>query len=357
MALSISRDELLKALVPLKPFCKSSDNSLFTYLWFSGRWVYANGPSLGAAIAFETEFSGGIQGEPLLKFLNAAAVDDIDIDVKETAISFKSGRGTVTLPLRSQRDHVWPFPKKIHESQFETVDVAGPVLDILYSCYEARPTTQTRAEHQGIILETNKKRTYAYACRSDTILRMTMPEKLEIPKALIPWQLVASAVKLREDGCTLGISSDLYCVYTDDMRVFSLGFDTSELLSIGDIFKDRLERDVEMVNIPEELSVELKQASTLRTKKDETFVRLHSRGRKLTIAGKYTAGEVEAELELDSKLAEQDIRVNPDRVLGFLDPELVDEFALLPAALVLRGENRTVLISASSMPRENQDEE
>jgi DNA polymerase III sliding clamp (beta) subunit (PCNA family) len=345
---TLNRKETLAALEITKPALASRASiPELSHIWFKDDYAYAHNGGLGikTKLSFEPP-SCGVPGALFFGLLNQTSTENLEFEVTDDNLSFKSGRSKIKLVTLPPDRMIWRYPDEPTTKPVTTLKVSKAFLAALKHVLILRPSSPKRMEHHAVCIFAVKKEMDLYVTDSQSMVFVPIAEPITgTNKIALPRELAQQIVEQCEAGAVLKMYSDHFMVQaTKNTALYSNVFDTTEMLdlpSFAEKFVDT-EKDPPF-KLPEGLGAALERA-VLLAGTEEALVTFTAGAKALKLSGRFKGNQLDEEFTLSRSVAKATISVDAK---SFLSVKGVAELAVTARTVNLFGEGDFTYILAA----------
>lgn len=296
------RSEFLSVLNLVAP-ALGPTNSVpqFSRFWFDVDHVSAYNDDIGISAALKTGFTGGVDGETLLRLLNLSRAKQIDIETKDEKLFMRMARARSSLAINDISYKLWSLPKTSDKPL--PVDMEA-LAEGLEHCMRSVGSLPSIPESLGITFEAGKKSLLLYSTTNTALSKAEVPlkgkltfDRLTVHKGFC--NLLLTLVR-KEHEMEMVLTKEHALLQCSGFGVFGRLMSTDKPIDFEREISSVVVKNSEPVPIPQKLPDMLKRSVILASNNRISInVKAGKKGQVLTIHAKSDIGEMHDSIPFD----------------------------------------------------------
>lgn len=354
---TINRKATLAALEIIKPaLITRKDQPQLSHVWFDGDYAYAHNGGLGIKTKLEMPLECGVPGALFMGLLNQTSTEEIEFELADDTLKFKSGRTKVKLATLPSEGTLWRYPDKPSGKPLATIKASKGFLSAAKHTLMFNPVNVKRMEFHAICIYAVEKEMDLITTDQVSMVLAPVAEPIvgTAKKIALPRELAEQLISKCTPGMSLFMYSDHFRIDTSkNTTMFCNVLDTSDMMDLTKT-ADRLLDKAVPFKVPEGFTGALERA-VLLSGSGEATITLTATGKALKLSGKYPQGQLDEDFTLAKAHAKATISADAKIMLGIKG---ITEIAIMDKVLNFYGaDDFTYMLAAKQKVKVERDEE
>lgn len=353
----MTRKEFFDTLMVASPAI--ADGSMLTALgnfWFDGKRVHAWNDEIAISVPCPTDFTLGVPGTLLLRFLNASKADTMVIEQTNDDLLIKLGKGGTRIKLPTSDFAEFKSirqPFKSDPAKKIKVDT-GEFLEALETCMPTIGNNSGQIDTMGITLIAAGT-TKMFATNINNLIQVELKGQNSkiFKRAVLPREICKQILRLadKKEPLHLEIHDGYALLFADKTHVYSRLLVPEHPLDFEDLIEQHAPGEIlkKLVPMPSALKGAVERALVITSRPTDMLhtnitVKTNDAGKRVMqfLSQADGIGEIKDSLSVDIKHPEVKVRVN---IFNMRDGYGMKEFLVCSDCVVMKRENVTYVVS------------